>query len=95
MISLYKECARFAPTLLCRLLHACCYNLEMVVQCLSVFKFPAIAHACPWPIYFQLEKGCLTSLFDDLYHTMGAHCRYLVVPWRERVVILKQLLVMA
>ena len=23
-----------------------CYNLEMVVQWLSVFKFPAIAHAC-------------------------------------------------
>ena len=43
----YKECARFACTLLCGSLHACCYNLEMVVEWLNVFKFPSIAHACP------------------------------------------------
>ena len=32
----YKECACFARTLLSRSLHACCYDLEMVVQWISV-----------------------------------------------------------
>ena len=41
----YKECACFACTLLGRLLHAGCYNLEIVVQWISAFKIPAVAHA--------------------------------------------------
>ena len=40
-----KECARFARTLLGGLLHAGCYNLEIVVVGTSVLKFPAVAHA--------------------------------------------------
>ena len=43
----YKECACFARTLLYGSLHECCYNLEMSVQWRSIFKSPAIVHACP------------------------------------------------
>ena len=40
---IYKECARFARTLLGKLLHAGCYNLEIVVQWISVYlNFPSL-----------------------------------------------------
>ena len=38
----YKECASGVSTLLSGTLHACCYNLEVVVQRISVFKFPLL-----------------------------------------------------
>ena len=42
-ISYYKECAHFARTLLGRLLHAGCYNLEMVIRWISVhLNFPPL-----------------------------------------------------